>query len=412
MRAVVLSIGTELLRGDIIDTNAAFLARQLSQAGFLVELQVTVGDDLGRLTAVVRESLDRADVIVGTGGLGPTGDDLTREAIAAALDESLFVDESLVEEIEQRFASMRRRMPARNRKQAELIPSARPIHNPNGTAPGWLVQRDHCTIAVMPGPPGEMQPMWRDAVYPHLETLLPGHVAMRSLMTFGLGESAVEERIEPVIQWREEVTVATYAKANGVQVHVTARAATAREADELAEVAEGMLRERLGISVFGTGDATLADAIGSMLRQRHYTLGVMESVTGGEVASLITDVEGSSEYFVGGVIAYTRAVKALHGVDVGIMDRYGLISAETAASMAEAICRDVGGDAGIGVTGIAGATPVESKSPGTCYIAVSMEGTTDVREIRRPGSRATIKQYFAQCALDHLRRRLLRDGAS
>ncbi|HEX6510403.1 MAG TPA: molybdopterin-binding protein, partial [Chloroflexota bacterium] len=215
MRAAILSIGTELMRGDIVDTNSTFLARELGQLGFDVVGIESVPDTLDRLTEAVTRARSTASVTLTTGGLGPTEDDLTRDAIAASLGEELYVDQSLVDEIEARFASMRRRMPASNHRQAMLIPSARPLRNHHGTAPGWLVERDGFLIVAMPGPPKEMQPMWCESVSPRLERLLPGHLAMLSLMTFGLGESAVEERVQDVIHRREDVTVATYAKEAG-----------------------------------------------------------------------------------------------------------------------------------------------------------------------------------------------------
>lgn len=407
MRAIVLSIGAELLRGDIMDTNSAFLARELAQRGFLVVRLVTAGDDLPVLTDTVTRALKDAELIVATGGLGPTEDDLTRTAIAKALGEDVYIDEGLVEQIERRFASMRRNMPARNRQQAELIASARAIQNPNGTAPGWFVQRDGHTIVAMPGPPGEMRPMWRDSVAPELDRLVPGQVAMGALMTYGLGESAVEERIADLIHWRSDVTVATYAKPNGVQVHLTARAPDPAESSRLVAEAERRIREALGVAVFASGDATLAETVGKLLQESDLTVSVMESATGGALSSLITDVDGSSDYFAGGVVAYTRETKERNGVDQATMDTFGLISRETAKAMSLAVRDALGSDIGIGVTGIAGSEPVEEKPPGTCYIAVTMGTRSEVREVRRPGAREASKQFFAQSALDLLRRVLL-----
>lgn len=406
MRAVILSVGSELLRGDIVDTNAAFLARELSTLGFEVGRVEAAPDVLDRLTDTVRRSLADATVTVCTGGLGPTHDDLTREAIAAVLGEELYVDEDLFRQIESRFALLRRRMPASNRRQAMLIRSARAVPNPNGTAPGWLVERDGRTIVTMPGPPKEMQPMWRDSVVPHLQSLLPGETAMLALMTFGLGESAVEERIADVIHRRDDVTVATYAKDAGVQVHVTVRAATAETAQHVLAETEAQLRQRLGEAIYGAGEATLSSAVGRFLADRSLTLAVMESASGGELASLITETPGSSDYFLGGVVAYSRAVKEGFGVPSEIMDRHGLISAETARSMASAVRSRLGSDVGIGVTGIAGAEAIEDRPPGTCFVAVSMDGVEEAREIHRPASREIAKRFFAQSALDLLRRHL------
>jgi len=406
MRAVVLSVGNELLRGDIVDTNAAFLTRQLSQLGFQVERVEQVGDDLTGLTRAVRSALEAAEVTLATGGLGPTQDDLTRQAIAEAVQEEVREDPGLVAELESRFAMMGRRMPVRNRQQALLIPSAQPIPNPNGTAPGWYVVTNGRIIASLPGPPGEMQPMWNEWVRPHLEELLPERPAMLSLMTFGLGESAVEERIDDVIHWRPDVTIATYAKSAGVEVHVTARAATGAEAAQLVEEAEAVLRSRLGDAIFGTGDDTLTSVGGRMLKQQGLSLAVMESCTGGELASMITDNPGSSSYFQGGIVAYTAEAKARYGVDAAVMAAHGLISAETAISMAGAARREFQADVGLGVTGVAGTEPVEGRPPGTVFVALNAADGDEVREIHRPGRRGIVKDFAAQCALDLLRRHL------
>jgi len=409
VRAALLSVGSELLRGDIVDTNAAFLARQLSGIGFQVCRVEQIGDDLDDLTGAFQTAMQRAEVVLCTGGLGPTQDDLTREAISRAVGEEMYRDDILVQELETRFASMRRHMPASNMRQAMLIPSATAIPNPNGSAPGWYVRHNRCIVAAMPGPPGEMQPMWREWVQSRLEQLLPGKLFMRALMTFGLGESRVEEQIADLLDRWPEVTMATYAKEAGVQVHLTVRAATEERASELGRAAEAAVRERLGESIFGVGDTTLSAAVGELLNRQDRTVAVMESATGGELASMITNHPGSSRHFLGGIVAYSRDVKQAYGVSAAIMDRHGLVSAQTAQSMARA-CRDAFGvDVALAVTGIAGVESVEGKAPGTCYVAFSLDGVDAVREIHRPGSRELSKRFFAQSALDLLRRRLLRE---
>jgi nicotinamide-nucleotide amidase len=404
VRAVILSIGSELMRGDIVDTNAAFLAHELSTLGFEVTRVGAYPDELEELTEAVSQALGEATVTVCTGGLGPTQDDLTREAIATSLGEELYFDEDLFRDVEQRFALLRRNMPESNKRQALLIPSASPIPNAIGTAPGWFVDHEGSVIVAMPGPPKEMQPMWRDHVAPRLESLLPGHLSMVSLMTFGLGESAVEERIADVINWRPDVTVATYAKEAGVQVHISARAETADAADALVREAEARVSARLGEAVFGHDDDTLSSVVGRALRDRRTTLAVMESASGGDLASLITNNVGSSEYFLGSLVAYTRHTKRAFGVDEQIMDLHGLISPETATSMATAARTQLGAAVGLSVTGIAGSDAVEGHPPGTGFVALDACGVREVREIHRPASREVAKRFFAQSALDLLRR--------
>jgi len=256
-----------------------------------------------------------------------------------------------------------------------------------------------------------MEPMWRDSILPKLQELLPGQAAMLGLMTFGLGESAVEERIDDVMHWRSDVTVATYAKTNGVQVHVTARAESRKRADELVREANDMLRKRLGKAVFGTGDMTLSEEVGEHMARLGATLAVMESASGGTLGSLITNTPGSSAYFVGGIIAYSKDVKARYGVDPDIMEQNGLISEPTARAMADGVRRELAADVGIGVTGIAGSESVEGKPAGTCFVAVSTRDRTEAREIRRPGKREVVKHFFAQSALD-LARRVLQEQST
>lgn len=406
MDAIVLSIGSELLRGDIVDTNAAFLTRELSQIGFQVRRVVEVGDDLPALQSTVRAALADAQVIVCTGGLGPTQDDLTRLAIAGAIGEDIYEDQTLLAQIQTRFSAMGRPMPASNRQQAQLIPSAESVPNPHGTAPGWYVRQHDHVIVAMPGPPGEVRPMWRDSILHRLEALFPGRTVMRALMTFGLGESTVEERIKGLIAWRPDVIVATYAKAAGVEVHITVRAGSESEAAGLATEAEQMARARLGEAVFGMGDDTLASAVGRQLASGGLTLAVMESCTGGELATMITDIPGSSHYFLGGLVTYTRAAKVRFGVEEAVIDRYGLVSPQTAVAMAEAARRQLGAAVGLGITGVAGDEPMEGVAPGTVFIGLSREGLSDTREIRRPGKREVVKRFAAQCALDLLRRQI------
>lgn len=404
MRAIILSVGSELMRGDIVDTNAAFLSRELNMLGFEVSRVGAYPDDLEVLTEAVSDALREATVTLCTGGLGPTQDDLTRDAIAAALGQELYFDSELFTEIEQRFSLLRRTMPESNKRQAAMIPSAGAIANANGTAPGWFVEHEGCVIAAMPGPPKEMQPMWRDHVGPRLERLLPGHLAMVSLMTFGLGESTVEERISAVIGWRLDVIVATYAKESGVQVHISARADSGTAADDLVKEAEARVRAVLGDAIYGNADDTLSSIVGRALSDRRATLAVMESASGGDLASLITNNVGSSEYFLGGLVAYTRATKSAFGVDDQVMERHGLISAATAMSMAAAARARLGSAVGLGVTGIAGSDAVEGHPPGTCFVALDMLGAQEVLELHRPASREVAKRFFAHSALDLLRK--------
>lgn len=407
MRGAILSIGDELLRGDIVDTNAAFLATQLSRLGIDVCHIEQAGDDVVALTDAVERSVGQADITLCTGGLGPTQDDLTRDAIASALNEEPYYDPDIIRWLEERFALWSRPMPKRNRQQAQLIPSASAIPNPNGTAPGWMVRKDGRYIVAMPGPPSEMIPMWEESVLPIVSALLPNTVTMRSLVTFGLGESAVEEKITDIINWRPDVTVATYAKSAGIEIHITARSAVQSESEQLADEAIQRIQARLGKTVVGPGGATLSGVIGQHLKTASLTLAIMESCTGGLLSSYVTDHAGSSDYFKGGIVAYTQEAKIAHGVNATIAEEFGLYSEEMAQEMARAAREHFGTDIGMGLTCIAGENALEGKASGTVFIAFDMEGFVESREVRRPGDRHTIKNFGALCALDLLRRHLL-----
>ena len=319
MRAELLSVGTELLLGHIVDTNAAYLAGRLADLGIACYWISTVGDNHARATEAVRRAVGRSDLVVCTGGLGPTEDDLTREAIAAALDETPAVDPELERELRDWFARRGVTMADRNRKQAWLIPSARALPNPLGTAPGWLVRRDGKTIVAMPGVPREMTRMWESEVEPVLLAEAP--IRSRTLKLLGIGESAVEEAIGDLVR-STSPTVATYAKSDGVHVRVTDRDADAAARDARIAAMETEIRSRLGTHVWGVDADTLPSVIGTALRARGWRLATAESITGGEVARALTEVE-PHPWFAGGVIApgmeepSPDAIASL-GADVGL----------------------------------------------------------------------------------------------
>lgn len=286
MRAEILSIGTELLLGQILDTNAQYLAQRLAGLGVDLLYKSTVGDNLTRCSQAIERALDRSDLIACTGGLGPTEDDLTREAIAAVMGEVPAVDPALERELRDWFAGRGHPMPERNRKQAWLIPSARAIPNPNGTAPGWDVRKDGKRIVAMPGVPREMTYMWERHVEP---TLIAGAVLRsRTLKLLGIGESAVEEALDDLVR-STAPTVATYAKNDGVHIRLTDKAPEAAPADERIAAMELRIRERLGKYVWGSDDDTLGAVIGRGLAARGWRLAVAESLSGGDIARTLTD---------------------------------------------------------------------------------------------------------------------------
>jgi competence/damage-inducible protein CinA-like protein len=299
MRAEVLSIGTELLLGQIVDTNSAYLARRLALLGIDCLHMQTVGDNLARAIEAFERALARSELVVATGGLGPTEDDLTREAIAAALGEKPRVDAALEAELRAWFGGRGLAMPERNRKQAWLIPSARALPNPNGTAPGWTVEKDGKRIVAMPGVPREMTPMWEDHVEP---TLAPGGaLRWRTLKMLGIGESAVEELLDELVH-STSPTVATYAKSDGVHVRIAAKAATAAEADNRVAGMEAEVRARLADYVWGTDDDSLGEVIGKRLLAYGWRLALAESLSAGEIARALADATDARRWFAGALV--------------------------------------------------------------------------------------------------------------
>jgi nicotinamide-nucleotide amidase len=388
MRAEIIAVGTELLLGEILDTNSQYLAQQLTPLGIDLFYVTHVGDNLGRLTEMVRRGLGRSDLLVMTGGLGPTEDDLTREAVAAALDEQITVDPDLERDLRDLFARRKRPMPERNVKQATLIPSAQAVLNPIGTAPGWWVEKDGKSIACMPGVPHEMRKMWEEQIAPRLASKAGGAILVtRTLKTLGMGESGVEELIAPLTH-SENPTIATYAKQDGVHVRLGAKAETRDEAVQMLDDFEAQVRTYIGKYVYGVDDQQLSDVVGDLLRRQGLTLATMESCSGGLLASAITDAPGSSTYFRGGVVAYLVDVKVSNGVSPEVVEQYGAVSAETAAAMASAARREMGADIGLSTTGVAGPAESEGKPVGTLFVAMDflgkMRGDSSLYSTTRP----------------------------
>ena len=406
MRAEIISCGTELLLGQITDTNATYLAQSLAALGVDLYFVSQVGDNQERVVETLQRAWQRSDLIVVTGGLGPTEDDLTRESISALLGEPLRIEPELEAELRARFANAHVQMPDRNLKQASLIASARSLANPLGTAPGWWVEKDSHIIVAMPGVPREMYRMWEEEVVPRLTPYTGGLIYTRILRVSGMGESAVEENLGDLIH-NTNPTVATYAKMDAVDVRITAKAVVREDAEQLVQKMEERVRQILGYHVFGVDKETLPERIGVLLSERQQTLGVMESLTGGLLSSTITDVPNSSSHFIGGLVTYSTALKAQMGVPSEILDRYGAVSEETARAMAHAVRERLGTDFGIGITGVAGPDKQESKPVGTVHIAV--EGPDGVVVGMGPGWRASRwdnKRYSVYAALNLLRRYL------
>lgn len=407
MKAEIISVGTELLLGHIVDTNASYLAQQLSTLGFDVYWISQVGDNQARIVEVLRRAWGRSEVTIVTGGIGPTEDDLTRESIAELLGETMTVDPQLEVDLRAMFARLRAEMPPTNIKQATLIPSAVALHNPIGTAPGWWVQRDGRVIAAMPGVPAEMRRMWTNHVLPRLQALGTGAIIVsRTLKVAGKGESAVEEMVRPLVS-SINPTLATYAKQDGIHLRMTAKATNRAEAETLIAGMESRLRQILGTFIYGADEDTMEKVVGDLLRERGMTIATMESCTGGLLSSTLTDTPGASDYFKGGLVTYSAEAKRACGVKPEVLDRHGTVSAETAEAMATAAREALKTDVGVGITGVLGPDELEGQPVGTVHIGVDIRGSTKVVSGRHNAGRPELKRIAVLRALNIVRRELL-----
>ncbi len=406
MRAEIISIGTEIMLGEITDTNAAFIASQLPEYGIDLLWVSQLGDNPDRLRETFNRAWERSDIIFTTGGLGPTQDDLTREMVAGALGEEMYLDAEQEAHLRGMMESRGRTMPDNNLKQAMLIPSSRPISNARGTAPGWWVERDEKTFVVMPGPPSEMTRMWEHEVAPELEKRAEGILVSRTLKTTGIGEGTVDEMLSPLLAGTNP-SVGIYARRDGVHARISAKAATREEAWQLIRPIEKEARLILGPSLWGVDDETLEAAIGRMLIERGLTLGVMESATGGAIADTITNVPSSSEYFKGSLVAYATQAKIAMGVPAEIVAMHGVVSREVAEAMATAARERLETDLAIGITGIVGNEEIEDQRPGTMHIALTDGEHIEYSHSQYYQGREAAKGRAALIALTLLRRYLM-----
>ncbi len=408
MKAEILSIGTEILLGEIVDTNAAYIASQLPALGIDLYFKAVVGDNMERLTEAIGRARERSDIVICTGGLGPTEDDLTREAICSVLGEEPHIDTELEAELRSFFERRGYAMPERNVKQCWLIPSSRAIPNPRGTAPGWWVERDGKIIIAMPGPPTEMTRMWEKEVAPELLRRNPGSVLItRTLKTAGIGEGTVDEMVSTQLK-STNPSIGIYARADGVHLRMAAKAPDAEAAWRLIRPLEAELRQILGPAIWGADDDTFESVVGDMMKERHVTLATMESCTGGLLASTITDVPGSSAYFQGGFVSYQTELKIELGVDAAVIEEFGVISPECARAMARAARERLESSVGVGITGVAGPDEQEGKPAGSVHIAIdSIWAPPQTMSYVFAQGRTAVKRRAVTTALVMLRQALL-----
>lgn len=407
MKAEILSTGTELLLGEIADTNSAYLASQLPALGIDLYWITLVGDNLGRLGESLRRAWERSEVILTTGGLGPTDGDLTREAIATMLGEELQVDPRLEKELREFFARRNLPMPPRNIKQATLIPSAQGLPNPRGTAPGWWVEREGKTIVAMPGPPWEMQYMWEKEVVLRLRQKLSGAIILtRTLKTLGLAEARVADMVSSLIS-SSNPTLGIYAKLDGIYLRLGAKAGSRKEAEEMLAQGEAHLRQILGEHIWGADDDSLESLVGKLLRAKGLTLASMESCTGGLLAATLSSSPESFAYYQGGLVVNSREMALNFGIISQLLERYGMVSPQIAEAMAARAREQLKAEVGVGITGVAGATEQEGQPPGRVFIAVDDGRNKWQHQGNYPPSPPEVKRRAVTASLFGIRQLLL-----
>jgi nicotinamide-nucleotide amidase len=407
--ASILAVGSELLGTARLDTNSLYLTRRLEALGISVVRKVCVGDDWADLLAEISLALGRAPLLVVTGGLGPTDDDRTKEAVAKVLGRALVRDESILLRLKERFRRRGIEMPAVNEKQADVIEGAVVLANPRGSAPGFLVVAAGSTIVLLPGVPLEMKGMWADAVEPLLARGGAAGLHRRTLKIAAMPESAVETLVRPVYAAYPEVPFTILAAPGEVQLQFTARG-TLEEASRVLDRIEADFHKALSGEIFGRDDETLEGVAGDLLRAKSQTLALAESCTGGQLAERITEIPGSSDYFLGAAVTYANAAKAdLVGVSAGTLERHGAVSEETAREMALGARKRFGATIGLATTGIAGpggGTP--EKPVGTVHVALDAAGGTRLhRKLLLPGERSLVRRWTTSTALGMLRKHLL-----
>lgn len=409
MKAEILAVGTEILLGDIVNTNAQYIARRLADTGIFVYYQSVVGDNPERLKGAYELAFSRADIVITTGGLGPTNDDLTKEMAAEYFGKKLVLHKPSLSKIEKYFKDTKRTMTESNRKQAYFPEGSKILPNKNGTAPGCLIDEGGKILVLLPGPPKEMAPMFEDEVLPYLEKFQDGVLVSKVLRVAGLGESFMTEKVRDIIDAQTNPTIAPYAKDGEAILRITARSADRDAGYELISRTEEKIKKRLGDNVYGVDNDTIEGVVARMIMDKKLTISTAESCTGGLLAGRLINYPGISSVFMEGAVTYSNESKTRAlGVSKEILNKYGAVSPETAGEMAEGIAKVSGTDIGLSTTGIAGPDGGTSDKPvGLVYAGLYLNGKVKTIQLNLNGNRQRIRNLAVMRALDFLRRELL-----
>jgi nicotinamide-nucleotide amidase len=414
VNAEIIAVGSELLTPHRQDTNSLYLTEKLNALGVEVRFKCIVGDDLEGLTASAKLAMQRSDIIIFTGGLGPTEDDLTREAVADALGLKLQRDPEIIASLEERFAKRGYKMTPNNAKQADVIGSATILPNALGSAPGqWIAGKydgQERFLMLLPGPPYELKAMFESECIPRLRARVPvQHIASRTLKIAMMAESQVDARVAPIYKTYADVETTILAGGGEIQLHLRCRKDSQADAEARVEELAEKIEDELGDAIFSRKGETIEQIVSYLLQMRSMTLAVAESCTGGLLAERITSLSGSSRYFLGGAVVYSNELKTqFANVPKALIDKHGAVSREVAASMAEGIRKRCLASYGVGITGVAGpGGGTEQKPVGLVYIALAGEEGTQVVERNFPGDRQRIRQFASEQALEMIRRALL-----
>lgn len=410
MKAEILSIGTELLLGHIVNTNASFLSERLAGLGIDVYYQATVGDNPLRLTKAVKEALKRSDIVIATGGLGPTVDDVTIETLAKFAGKKLVLNKVVLGDLKAYFRMKHVPFPEETTRQAYIPKGIKWIRNMVGTAPGLIFEINGKVIIILPGPPREMEPMFDKDIAPYLKRRfrLSSSLLSRTVKITGLAESQINRIVMDLLEMEPPTTVGIYAKLGQVELKIMSKYADERRARREIKRIEAIIHSRLGPFIFGYDDETLESTVGKLLRSKEKTISIAESCTGGLISHRLTNVSGSSAYFIAGLIAYSNRIKSdVLKVSRESLNRFGAVSPQVAEQMADGMRKLAGTDTSLAVTGIAGPSGgTKSKPVGLVYAAFSSKSKTIVREDRFKGSREEIKHQASQAALNLIRQNI------